>query len=100
MSIPPSALVNPFSTVSEYSSPGLPKGYVVGRETAIAYAKAGAAAVCLGARPNLSQVEQDVQEAAVAAGKNPPKLLTLNLDVSNRQTVETATAAVGQCCDF
>lgn len=76
---------------------GASKG--IGRETAIAYAKAGAAAVCLGARSNLSQVEQDIQEAAVAAGKNRPKVLTVHLDVSNRQSVEAAAAAVGQCCD-
>lgn len=76
---------------------GASKG--IGRETAIAYAKAGAAAICLGARSDLSLVEQDVQEAAAAAGKKPPKVLTVNLDVSSRRSVEAAANAVAQCCE-
>ncbi|KAL9023643.1 MAG: hypothetical protein Q9180_008159 [Flavoplaca navasiana] len=48
----------------------------MGRETAIAYAKARAVAVCLGARTNLSEVKQEVQEAVVAAGKDPREVLT------------------------
>lgn len=76
---------------------GASKG--IGREAAIAYAKAGAAAICLGARSDLSLVEQDVQEAAAAAGKKPPKVLSVNLDVSSRRSVEAAANAVAQCCE-
>ena len=76
---------------------GASKG--IGRELAIAYAKAGAAAICLGARSDLSVVEQNVQEAAITAGKKPPQVLSVNLDVSSRQSVEAVAKAVAQCCD-
>ncbi|KAL8854001.1 MAG: hypothetical protein Q9221_001124 [Calogaya cf. arnoldii] len=76
---------------------GASKG--IGRELAIAYAKAGAAAICLGARSDLSAVEQNVQETAITAGKKPPQVLSVNLDVSSRQSVEAVAKAVAQCCD-
>ncbi|KAI4244925.1 MAG: hypothetical protein L6R40_002831 [Gallowayella cf. fulva] len=75
---------------------GASKG--IGRAAAIAYAKAGAAVICLGARSDLSQVEIDVQEAVFDAGKKPPKVLKVNLDVSSRPSVEAAAEAVGECC--
>lgn len=52
---------------------GASKG--VGRATAIAYAKAGAAAISLGARSDLSEVGNEVQKAAADAGKKVPKIL-------------------------
>ncbi|KAL8674517.1 MAG: hypothetical protein Q9168_001109 [Polycauliona sp. 1 TL-2023] len=75
---------------------GASKG--IGRAAAIAYAKAGAATICLGARSDLSSIEQDIQEAAAAAGKSAPEVLVLNLDVSDRQSVEAAADAVRHCC--
>lgn len=75
---------------------GASKG--IGRAAAVAFAKAGAAAICLGARSDLSLVEEDIQEAAIVAGKKPPMVWTVNLDVSNRQSVEAAANTVGECC--
>ncbi|KAL8684045.1 MAG: hypothetical protein Q9186_000075 [Xanthomendoza sp. 1 TL-2023] len=70
-----------------------------GRAAAVAYAKAGAAVICLGARSNLSEVEKDVQKGAMDAGKKTPKVLTVQLDVSNRHSVEAAANAVQECCE-
>ncbi|KAL8651472.1 MAG: hypothetical protein Q9210_003227, partial [Variospora velana] len=75
---------------------GASKG--IGRATAIAYAKAGAAAITLGARSDLAEVEQEVLGAAADAGKPPPKLLKLDLDVQNRLSVEAAAQKVDECC--
>ncbi|KAL9000868.1 MAG: hypothetical protein Q9169_000623 [Polycauliona sp. 2 TL-2023] len=46
----------------------------------------------------MSLIEQDIQEAAAAADKKPPKVLTVNLDVASRQSVEAAADAVRECC--
>ncbi|KAI4147605.1 MAG: hypothetical protein LQ341_001758 [Variospora aurantia] len=75
---------------------GASKG--IGRATAIAYARAGAAAISLGARSDLADVEQEVLRAAAAAGKPPPKILKLHLDVQNRLSVEAAAQKVDECC--
>ncbi|KAL8738001.1 MAG: hypothetical protein Q9181_001140 [Wetmoreana brouardii] len=75
---------------------GASKG--IGRAAAIAYAKAGAAAISIGARSDLSAVEKDIQKAAVDAGKKPPKILAINLDVQSRQSVEEAAKKVEECC--
>ncbi|KAI4288646.1 MAG: hypothetical protein L6R35_002099, partial [Caloplaca aegaea] len=75
---------------------GASKG--IGRATAIAYAKAGAAAISLGARSDLADVEQEVLRAAAAAGKSPPRILKLHLDVQSRLSVEAAAQKVDECC--
>ena len=67
---------------------GASKG--IGRATATAYAKAGASAIALGARSDLSEVEKEVQKAAADAGKKAPQVLTINLDVQSRESVEKA----------
>ncbi|KAI4217778.1 MAG: hypothetical protein LQ349_009031, partial [Xanthoria aureola] len=75
---------------------GASKG--IGRAAAVAFAKAGAAAICLGARSDLSLVEEEIQEAAIAAGKKPPTVWTVSLDVSSRQSVEAAAISIKECC--
>lgn len=75
---------------------GASKG--IGRAAAVAFAKAGAAAICLGARSDLSLVEEEIQEAAIAAGKKPPTVWIVDLDVSSRQSVEAAAISIGECC--
>lgn len=76
---------------------GASKG--IGRAAAVAFAKAGAAAICLGARSDLSLVEEEIQEAAIAAGKKSPTVWTVNLDISSRQSVEAAAISIGECCN-
>ncbi|KAI4097106.1 MAG: hypothetical protein LQ344_000515 [Seirophora lacunosa] len=70
----------------------------IGRATAIAYAKAGAAAISLGARSDMSDVEQEILKAAADAGKPRPKILRLKLDVQSRSSVEAAAQKVDECC--
>ncbi|KAL9576264.1 MAG: hypothetical protein Q9212_007244 [Teloschistes hypoglaucus] len=71
---------------------GASKG--IGRAAAVAYAKAGAAGIGLGARSDTSAVEKDVKNAAVEAGKKAPTVLKIKLDVSSRQSVEDAAKTV------
>lgn len=66
----------------------------IGRATAVAYAKAGAATLSLGARSNLSEVEKEVQKAAADAGKKTPRVHTFNLDIQSRQSVEKAAGEI------
>lgn len=71
---------------------GASKG--IGRATAIAYAKAGASAIALGARSELKSLEQDIQKAAKNARKKEPKVLTFKLDVLDQSSVENAAKEV------
>lgn len=73
---------------------GASKG--IGRSTAIAYARAGASYIALGARSSLSSVEPAVLAAAKEAGHEPPKILLLNLDVSSRPSITAAAETVGK----
>lgn len=70
---------------------GASKG--LGRATAISFAKAGVAGIGMGARSGLDAVEKDIVSAAQAAGKEPPKLLKLKLDVTSWSDVEAAANA-------
>ncbi|RFU35062.1 hypothetical protein B7463_g1294, partial [Scytalidium lignicola] len=67
---------------------GASKG--VGRATAISFAKAGAAGIAIGARSGLDEVEKEIVAAAKAAGKTPPKVLKLKLDVLKFEDVKNA----------
>lgn len=60
----------------------------------MAYAKAGAAGIGLGARSDISAVEKEVEKAAAEAGKKVPSILKIKLDVSSRQSVEEAAKKV------
>lgn len=66
----------------------------IGRATAVAYAKAGAAGIGLGARSDFSAAEKEIMKAAADAGKKPPNLLTVKLDTLSRQSVEEAAKKV------
>jgi len=67
---------------------GASKG--IGKATAISYAKAGASGIALAARSDLSTIVQSVKEAAQTAGRAEPNVITLNLDVTNRLSVDSA----------
>ncbi|KAL1800971.1 hypothetical protein ACET3X_001313 [Alternaria dauci] len=73
---------------------GASKG--VGRATAISYAKAGASCIALGARSSLSDVISEVQSAAKHAGHPEPQVLALNLDVTSKDSVDTAVEEVAE----
>jgi NAD(P)-dependent dehydrogenase (short-subunit alcohol dehydrogenase family) len=76
---------------------GASKG--VGKATAISYAKAGASGIALGARSDLSPIVQEVLEAANSAGHSEPQILTLSLDVTNRESVDAAAKTVSKAFD-
>lgn len=67
---------------------GASKG--IGRATALAYAKAGAAGIGIGARSDLSSLKDEIQDAAKKVGKSAPKVVSVKLDVEDRASVETA----------
>jgi NAD(P)-dependent dehydrogenase (short-subunit alcohol dehydrogenase family) len=71
---------------------GASKG--VGRATAISFAQAGAAGIALGARSDFSSLETEIEAAAIAAGKKPPQVLQLNLDVTNETDAVNAAKEV------
>lgn len=73
---------------------GASKG--IGRATAISYAKAGASYIALAARTDMQDVEAEMLRAAKAAGKSPPHVLRLTLDVTSQQSVEAAMAEVSK----
>ncbi|KAL8758820.1 MAG: hypothetical protein Q9184_003815 [Pyrenodesmia sp. 2 TL-2023] len=76
---------------------GASKG--IGRATAIAYARAGAAAISLGARSDLADVEREVLQAAAEAGrKEAPRVLRVKLDVRSRESVEAAARETESWC--
>ncbi|KAL8928491.1 MAG: hypothetical protein Q9208_001725 [Pyrenodesmia sp. 3 TL-2023] len=77
---------------------GASKG--IGRATAIAYARAGAAAISLGARSDLADVEKEVLQAAAEAGtKEVPRVRRVKLDVRSRESVEAAARETERWCE-
>jgi NAD(P)-dependent dehydrogenase (short-subunit alcohol dehydrogenase family) len=67
---------------------GASKG--VGRATALSYAKAGASQIAIAARSPLSSLESEIANAAKAAGKPAPQVLSIKLDVQNLESVKSA----------
>ncbi|KAF6222871.1 hypothetical protein HO133_000922 [Letharia lupina] len=66
----------------------------LGRAMALAFAKAGASSIAVGARSDLSSLANDIRLAAVSANRGPPKFLPVQLDVTDRQSVEQAASTV------
>lgn len=62
----------------------------IGRATAISYAKAGVSVIALGARSSFGSIEEEIHKAALTAAKPYPKVITYELDVTDRQSVESA----------
>lgn len=67
---------------------GASKG--IGLAVSEAFAKAGASYIALGARSSLEDSEKAVLAAAKEAGRQPPKVLKLKVDVSDPKSVEAA----------
>jgi NAD(P)-dependent dehydrogenase (short-subunit alcohol dehydrogenase family) len=72
---------------------GASKG--IGRATARSFAKAGAHAIIIAARSDLSEVEKEILAAAETAGTSP-QVLKLGLDVTDPKQVAEAAAEVQQ----
>lgn len=73
----------------------------LGHAITLSFARAGASQIAVGARSSLSNLEKEVQTAAVSAGRNNPKFLALKCDVTNQGDVEEAAKTVekefGKC---
>lgn len=67
---------------------GASKG--IGKATAISYAKAGTSRIALAARTDMQEVEAAVLRAAKEAGREPPQVLRLKLDVTSEKSVQEA----------
>lgn len=66
----------------------------LGRAIAVSFAKAGASMIAMGARTGLSATTRMAREAASQAGKPPPRILPLELDVSDQKGVDEAARRV------
>ena len=60
----------------------------------LAFAKAGASDIAIGARSEMASLEQEIHDAATIAGKQQPRVLQLKLDVTSRDSVGSAAATV------
>ncbi|KAH7357372.1 oxidoreductase-like protein [Pyrenochaeta sp. MPI-SDFR-AT-0127] len=76
---------------------GASKG--VGKATAISYARAGASGIAIAARSSLDSVAKEIKEAAKNAGRSNPNVVIVNLDVTDRNSVEAATKVVSEAFD-
>ena len=73
---------------------GASKG--IGRETVKSFARAGASAIALLARSSLDDVANEVSAAARAAGRQDPKILKLQADLSDPAAVQGAMETIAQ----
>jgi len=71
---------------------GASKG--VGRSIAIAFARAGASHIAIGARSDLSNTTEAINKAAEDAGRQQPKVLALKLEVTDQKSVEDAAKQI------
>jgi NAD(P)-dependent dehydrogenase (short-subunit alcohol dehydrogenase family) len=73
---------------------GASKG--LGKDNAISFARAGASKIAIAARSGLEDVEKQMKEASLKAGRKEPKILSLKLDVTDKQSVSDAVAKIEQ----
>lgn len=66
----------------------------MGRSLAVGYTQAGASHIALAARSSTANTETAILEAARAAGQPPPKILSLEMDVCEKASVESAAGAL------
>lgn len=67
---------------------GASKG--IGMATAVSFAKAGASQIAIGARSDLTQVEVAIKDAAKAAGRKEPQVVSVKVDVTDPKSVDAA----------
>ncbi|KAK4992702.1 hypothetical protein LTR66_006213 [Elasticomyces elasticus] len=66
----------------------------LGREAALAYAKAGASFIILAARSHLADLEKEVRSAATQNGRDAPKTLSISVDITSLESVQAAAKKV------
>ncbi|KAL8814976.1 MAG: hypothetical protein Q9223_005845 [Gallowayella weberi] len=60
----------------------------------LSFATAGASAIAIGARGDMTSLVEDVKNSAAAAKRNPPKVLAIKFDVTSKESIDSAAAAV------
>ena len=66
----------------------------LGKAIALAFAKAGASHIAIGARSSLAEVEKDIKKAAASTGRKEPHLLCLKLEITDASSIQNAAAEV------
>jgi len=73
---------------------GASKG--IGAAMAISFARGGASHIGLGARSDMSALVPTILSAAKEAGRSPPQVLAVKLDVADRKSCDDAAEEVGK----
>ncbi|KAI1431030.1 hypothetical protein GGR50DRAFT_126350 [Xylaria sp. CBS 124048] len=73
---------------------GASKG--IGRLTSLTLAKAGCSKIAVGSRSSLADLEKEITEAAIAAGKTAPLVVSVELDVTLEESVKAAAEKIGE----
>ncbi|KAI0074415.1 putative oxidoreductase [Panus rudis PR-1116 ss-1] len=68
----------------------------IGKETALSYARAGASGIAIGARSSLTSLQVELKEAAKNAGRPIPKVVSVQLDVTDVKSVDAAIQKIKQ----
>ena len=68
----------------------------IGRAMSLSFAKAGASQIAIAARSDMATLEPEIREAAAAAGKPSPTVLQVKLDVTSRESVDSAASGVAK----
>ncbi|KAI0074416.1 putative oxidoreductase [Panus rudis PR-1116 ss-1] len=66
----------------------------IGKETALSFARAGASGIAIGARSSLASLEGELHEAAKAAGRPAPRVVTVALNVTDISSVDAAIQTI------
>lgn len=66
----------------------------IGHSIAVSYAKGGASTIIIAARSSLQKTSDAIEAAASAAGRVPPKVIPLTVDLTKRIEVEQAAAQI------
>ncbi|KAL8853487.1 MAG: hypothetical protein Q9221_001646 [Calogaya cf. arnoldii] len=66
----------------------------IGQATAVSYARAGASYIAIGAHCDLTPVTAAVKQAALDAERKPPRILSINLDLTSTTSIDNAEALI------
>ncbi|KAL8652651.1 MAG: hypothetical protein Q9210_002561 [Variospora velana] len=66
----------------------------IGRAMAVSFAKGGASFIAIGARGDMTSLVEELGQKATAAGRTPPKVLPVTLDVTSRESVEDVAQTI------
>lgn len=65
-----------------------------GRSTALSYARAGCSKIAVAARSSMADLEPELLSAAQNAGRQPPQILLLEMDVSSEASVQAGASKI------